>query len=978
MRPGFPLIASVMLLPISAFAESERLDFSDGLEKLADLGLPDMTGAEWVKRPSSLKEDPRQSFRSSYEFGKLKTNFPARVWRLPGDAPRYLEFAGSSELESSSKEDESEETEEDTNKELSILEKMMRNHAAQQPKKEKKPKPGPSLEKDVSLIVEALSNTTVMDNIIDDLDYSSPEALGRCLVFAAQLQAAGKIDEANRVAAALFAALPDDTVAIDAAVSYFADTQYQKSADEFFGDNDWVKYHQSVLALLEKYPRGWTDSLAVAMLTPHLEKRAEGNLPPEPSIPDIDLVPAATKALADLLEPQGSDGVSDEELVRSYGFEIDKIPEANRAQILASLRSRGLNVNAGNPSIWILDPPPAAKAVTPSAQLRALGMDGLIALAAVATDETLIPVRNVESSGRYYSRNDSAEEAALRSYKSMNRPQSRGEFAREMLKSCVPTQEDRDEIDPELLRESAIEFWRNHRTDTAIELAEVFLSEGDDTQQSLAASFLARSDLDGASEAFEQAVLNSDDPSAFSSSVEAYLDQKKVAAKPFFSAFSKKLTESLDGVDIDDMRYSSGSYPVRQAGSVEKYLKKLSVKVGAVSLEEIVKDAMEAEVSEDGSSPISDLHVTLSPVPLEECLSVIGKAISRATEEQSMELHMLLLNLSFRQLEEESDDSEAQAIPSELLDVWQPLLEKSEQLPEKTEFSSWAKAYGAKTAGDASAIVLEVATTARSGQMFNAYGNITGDLTDVAPFVRKRIAAKLASKPPEAWPSADRVSDLRKAEIETKLTRLPAMDITPFAKALSLDERMALTEIVLSYHDDKPAPPGLLELRDTVVGVRPYNIQMPHDPALAEELGIQIGYKVTLDGLTELTKSLTLSARKNSGTTVRFYQAPMQLGYLASASRTTDFNSEESDNSSLITLARWFDHYENPDALAMIASSASGSFWELQDGKAVALEAHRSAINEIKSTLDSKAIRNLYLHIEVLTREDAKKIYNEE
>ena len=75
----------------------------------------------------------------------------------------------------------------------------------------------------------------------------------------------------NRRLAAIFAAVPSPEPVIDAAVSQFASAGYQAAASAFFTDYDWQRYLEAAKALLAKYPRGWHDAGAVAMLVPLLK-----------------------------------------------------------------------------------------------------------------------------------------------------------------------------------------------------------------------------------------------------------------------------------------------------------------------------------------------------------------------------------------------------------------------------------------------------------------------------------------------------------------------------------------------------------------------------------------------------------------------------------------------------------------------------------------------------------------------------------
>jgi hypothetical protein len=62
-------LAAVLLLSAAVAAQERAPDvFSEGLERLAALGLPPMKDAEWVKAPA---DSPIENFSQSYEFRYL-------------------------------------------------------------------------------------------------------------------------------------------------------------------------------------------------------------------------------------------------------------------------------------------------------------------------------------------------------------------------------------------------------------------------------------------------------------------------------------------------------------------------------------------------------------------------------------------------------------------------------------------------------------------------------------------------------------------------------------------------------------------------------------------------------------------------------------------------------------------------------------------------------------------------------------------
>ncbi|WP_367874701.1 hypothetical protein [Luteolibacter sp. Populi] len=981
MRSRFPLAALALALPMAA-AEEQPADFGEGLKQLAALGLPEMKDARWVKAPGGDEEE--RALTQSYEFREMNLKLRGGVWKLAGEPARMIEFGSAAEVAPAGGE-EKEDAGEEKEEEPSLLQKMLRSHASKNPPKEASAKATDPLEEaDSKSISEALGKAEIGKKLAERQEYSPSEVPGRLLIFAAQLQAAGKTEAANRVAAAVFALPLDKEQVIDSAVSQFADVGYEAATKAFFEDRDWTKYRDAVKALLVKYPRGWKRAGGVAMLVPGLEKRAAGTRPPPPALPGIELKPEAVAALDQLLDPPADpDAPDDDALARSRGIDLSRFPAAQRGAILRSLREQGLGDEDDSGSgLWLLGTSEAKPDANPATRLKAMKMDGLIALAAVAGDETLVAMPSSNTRDSYsYGRDRSLEELAREAYDNMTRPRSRGEIVTSLLQEVLPAGEDDSETDSESVAASAVEFWKTHRGDSEVQLAVLYLNEGDEGQRSMAGNFLANHADAEAHAAFEKAVLGSGDPGGFAVEVTAYLEKRKAAALPFFEAYSKVLKTALDGVDVKNMDYARGNYAIQQAGSVEKFLKTLAVKVGATSLKELVEAAMKSgDVAE-----MQGLAAALASTPVPKCLHLVAEPAAKATPEVLMQLLQVIVQRTFQNRREHKVNEEpAEKLPGEVIALWRPLIERAEQLPEidpkNAYFPSWTRGYGGKTCGDAVAMALELSTYPGSGPALNQYADINGGaFNTVLPFVRSRVEAWTAGKTAPAWPDAAKVGVERKKEIAAKLAELPSGELAAFAQGLPPDERMALAEIVRGYTAENPAPPGVLELRLKVTGRRAYNFQMDHDNAILDQFGISEGYIVSADKIAELGERLAREAKERSGTQLAFFSGPMGLGAIACAQRAAD-PRKATVRGNPSQLPRYFEQYGNPEALVMLSSSLGYEFWSLKEGTVKKEESsgNRAGLERLKTGFEEKFGVLPYLSIQVLTREDADKTNNPE
>lgn len=941
-----------------------------------------MEGAEWVKAP----DDFRDGFTDSYQFREMSVRLSGNVWRLATDPPTHLAFGSPAEIDLPDTEKEKKD-DADPDKKPGLLGKMLRNYQEQNPEPEKKPQapvepPASLASKDAAKLAEALGKPTVAEEINQGMSWGDANLHGRLMLFAAQLHAAGETESANALAAALFRAIDNDPAIIDGAISHLADTAYETAVSSFFDTTDWDAYQTDIKALLEKYPRGWANAPAVALLSSHLEKRA--TTPPPLSLPGITLKPAALALIDKLLEKQTSE-TSPEALAQARGIDLSRYPANRRAEMIAWLRENAAEgISFSDPTLWLLNAPVAEPPTAPVEALKAMGMDGFIALAAALTDETLVPIRKQNDGGSYYSSNEAPAVAIRRRYANLNRPITRGEIAAALVSSALPTPEDNSygnnsQPEPADLAASAIAFWKTNKDKSPVELASLYIAEGNNNQRSLAARFLASSEDPAAHAAFEKTVLDSADPLSHIVEVDGYLAARKTTAKSFANAYIKLVRENPPS--DDDLNRTPAGWQIREAGGLDNYLKKLSLKVGDVSLAKMIADALRAEKpeEEDATSPIAALGPAIQGMTLHECLTTFGKAAPAASPDQWMEIHQLLLARTYHEMRSNSgeDSEDPKPLPEDVLETWTPLLARTEPLPEKGDYPKYAGTYGAKTVGDGSALLLELATSPILAYTLNNFAQASGSPDAVMDFVRKRAAARSSGQEPEEWPSSENVSEERVEEISEKLAALKAAEIIPYAMSLPLDERFALMDIVNGYAEEESTPPGLLELRGTLVRLKPIYDQ-EHDPETAAKLRLAVGEKITPELLTKISDTLLLDAANTSTTTVMFFPAPLNLGTNLYVTTVKDLDPAKLRSSGIGYFASQFEQHENPEALSVIAVQNTADIRVIKDGKPVTIESESSGLTALKEVQESKSPTLPYIRISVLTRADAEKITNQD
>lgn len=923
MNPGFRHLAVCLALMLPAGGD-ETPDFSDALEQLADLGLPDLgEGAVWTANVP--REIAQSGVFGDWRFQQLAGNVTGRAWHLPENPGGFL-LLGSPAI-----------------REAETVTPPDPEHAA-------------PFTEDIDALIESVRNADP-DDLVSPYDDS--EAVGPLLVFAAQAHAAGHSDAASRLAEAVLTTSPDRVAAIDAAVSIFADHELAEVTNTFFNDHDWSAYHAGLKHLIEAYPRGWDTRLAAAMLMPALEARAEAEPIPAPSLEDHDLSRAARDMLASWTEPRPADeGPSPEEIAAERGIDLSRIPASHRKAFLDQLAAEaGGGFRPDQAGVWLLSLPgetAESTATGPVADVRALGMDALPALAAVTDDPTLTPFRNRggSSSGgvTYYggSGGESDARKAARLYQSMDRPLSRGEVAMRLLVPVLPGFDtDASQADPLNVRDTAMELWKTRRDSAPLELARFFLREGTESQRQQVATRLANSDDPEARSTFEHTMLEEADPVATAGLAAEYIRRHRHEAREFFDRYAERLRAALGDVSAEDMDYSV-PHEIRNAGGVEAFLKPLAVAAGAGSVEKILR---EAAASEPGSEELASLAGSLEDVAMKELLDHFPGAISEARPAVKTALLNALATRT-----NNSDDEDRAPMSADAAERWRPLVESGDAL-ERLGGNQWFANYHCATLGSAAALTLEFVHNPDAYRLTNNAVAVLDTPEDVPDLLRRRALARLDGETPPPFPSTDNLPEERREEIRNLAGDTEAAALPDAVRALDPDERSAWiawwTELA---ENGGELPESLLALRTRITEhlEPPPNVVVDHD--LLESLDLAPGDELEAAKIEEVKDYLIGLEDTRKGTFVMLAPSPLGLGLHATA-----FHFEDDVESPSHQLHRSFGYaFENaegePDAISFVSlqtTTQTFGFWSRTGDETAFLELQTSAAPDFEDAFET-------------------------
>lgn len=853
-------LAATMLLVLSLEGMAEPSapappDFSAGFQRLIDLGLPSLEGAEWWTTGGNNRTV------DNYELQDLLQDLKGGGWKVQRDGkPAFLPLGGLEVIEMPTAPAGG----------GGLLGAIFGGGS-------KKPKAMDPVA-DANKLIETLAAPEKGGSFRSQLEYRGTGALGPLLIFATQLHQSGHPSEANRLASQIFnLGLAPESI-IDSAVNRLADRDLEKVGLAFKSSHDWAAYERDLKQLTARYPRGWEYLPAVKMLLPKLARKVANTPPPKIVMPGLTLNPEAVAALEEVLtvpeQEVGQDAI--EAYARENGYPV----EALNPQIREMIRQQMSRSDSDSGGPWLIGDPPNASAKDPWSRLKRLGPEALPALAAVVADDTLTSAINSGSSsrsGRFSFGETGVSEAdlAIAAYESMERPMTRGELACRFLRSTLPG-EDLSEADPEALAEAAVQFWKAHRGKSKLDLLLVFVTEGGESMKSTAMAKLAEWPDPAARTAFERLVLESDDATGYLSEVATYLKTHKATAKDFFVKYSAFLRSQLEGLDASELRSRSG-YEVQQAGGVEPYLKKLSLFVGGESPRKLLRELAKADKPD--KQQIRSLAETILesskdefvPIFLEACVS------AKSAETRSEFLGAIFTGTRERnQTDDEETDRKDLPVPASLIPGWTTLLKDDREIRDGTTVS-YVTTYS-----------MEQAYSRGTMDAFYQISQIDPDAS--RQLLKSRAEERLAAKPLTPVPDASKLPAGRLDELLKPLSSAKPEAVHELVEGWKLEEKCAYQDWLSEKENLPRIPASVLSARTILIAPKrsAKDAASTGDQDIAASLDLKAGTKLDFDRLVSTASKVASNVKDWSGLSLDASASPLNTGCVVSAVRVFD------------------------------------------------------------------------------------------
>ncbi len=972
-----PALALLLLAPRCHAAETSPADFSNGFKQLSALGLPQLpAGTKWSVLPESLTS-------GSLSDSALVKDLKGNGWLLPPPDSGKQQVLPMCEV--SLTEIDSEEASKTDSP--GLLGRMFGGGKKQPSAK------SADLAKDIETLCNALEKLAPQLFAEDNYRAKQEEAhFGRFLILAAQIDQSGQPKLANDLATALFLAAPDREPVIDSAINQLATQQLEAATNAFFQSKDWKAYHRATAALIAKFPRGWNNLSAAALLLDPLSKRAAGTPPPAPALAGIQLDPAAVSSVQWMTDEKPTTKTA-KQLPPEIEQQLASLPARYRAEYLKQMSLEDDN-SIGQTENWLLKKPEDLKE-NPGISLPTLqlGIAALPVLAALATDSYLTLHPNPESNGYsddFSSSDDTPVERALQFYASMNRPATRGDLAIHLLKTTLPDPEtELYSADPQTVSDLALDFWKSHQHATRDQLALTFLKQGSQEQQAEAAQLLTASSDPANHRALETHILEDGSPVRHITTVQTYVKTRKSAAKPFLTLYIKALRDEVGDGDLKDI--NDLPWEIRELGKIEPLIKQLESQASGTSPQARARE-IATEDPKTARAAIPVFIESLSDLtPRKRLLALLAGAVAA----DDPEVRTLFIQ-SMGNYEQEAEVTQApRVMPAKESKAWKTLLADTRPTPQT--ISRGISSIG-KTVGEMAAIALENNEDPSAFGNFNDTHIITGK--SFAEIAIPRATARLASEPIPPLPDASKVSRERLKEIVATAATKPPLEIHPYLKTLSDDERAAW----LKWYEepgDIVIPENIRKL-SKIITTRWADHWSFKDTPTVVDLGI--GFEVSKTSIETLVQKLSNDAANNSRCFITIYNADFPPGLKILTTKIEPSNTDEGTpipfNSLSIlppastTLNQVFnaslDEFQSPDLapnsqgiIHIMMSGRRGrsspSVWQIIDGKPV-LKTTATTQKDTLAVLEQETSHDdsFSLTLQILSRADAEALKDSE
>lgn len=944
-------------LPAACLHAQDGIDFSEAFGKLQALGLPDLKGAVWVKESGQGGNDgsfngDMGDYYSRQAFSSLNGN----VWQL-ADGKQVVSLGSARARAPAGKVAKK--------KGGGLLSALGNAFSGKSSKLDPK--------EDAASLISFLSDSSNTRQLGENGPF-----LGKVMLFAAQLHAAGHTDEANRLASAVLAIPPEPSIAVDGAVSAMAADQQATVLAAFYADQDWGALQRGLAAVAEKFPRGWNGRAAALALAEQAGKRKTG----APALPaPLEPVPAEISAQI-LAWVDGKEASEETDDAISYtSWLLPAAPAEGGADNSDGAESEEIVpafLKSGRPALAALIPLLKDATLTP----RALDGSGAETVPATRAQHAAALIRQVLPGLGSDEDADPEESMRLRMMAQIN-----GEVTRE--ETPDPARQ------MAMLHGQAIAFWNEYRTMSPVELAVLYLKKGTGYQKQQAGQVLARSTEAAAEEAFTAWATAEGSAMRNLQLSKTWIETRKAAAAPFVeklaAALRKEAAAGGEQPEEEEEEYEYNERRQLTPDQAEQVIASLKLMASDAGLVGALRSIATGEA--DAAPALESMQEDLAVKPIGEVLPGILEAAVAATPANRPAFLNLATDfavVTFQNARREGDganESFSKVLTTPVKAHLIALLEKPEPIPLEKR-----SRYRTESTDVSAAFIEMLLSDAEEFSKVRDYFKITGK--PAGTMMKERSLARLKGTEVPAWPDAEKVKGSRVDEIIGALEGKPAADALKLLEALQPDEQAAVSKWLGGAGKSKlPAVVKELALTITATGTR--NVYASAPPASAEQVpGLAAGMVLNEEALNRVAAELAGKAAELSPAMLTLHPGgPLGLGWVARAELPPADETKRAGwlkqwNRTLGMARDEFDADPEVSAVVTFHTNADGesctTHWLVgKDGKVTSKEREGSegpaaaGLRKLAESTDNDERQSSFL-INILTRKDLQSLPEEE
>ncbi|MFW6151344.1 MAG: hypothetical protein ACOC6C_00035, partial [Verrucomicrobiota bacterium] len=594
-------VSVLVLLSVAAFSHAQK-DYSRGFKKFYQLGLPDVSGAEYVNLSAY-----GAGFQSS---GTMRHRFKTggNAWLLEEDKTNGWAKAVVNQVRAAKVYDRQK------------LMEMRKKEAGESGSDIIRGGWDPfdhriggnwkkaDLKKDIEAILKGLEKESEKSSSRSWIQHS--DVSGEIFLSAAHFHSKGYTNEANQIVGGLFSISEDPHSVIMKGLNKLADGKYEEVYGDFRRERDWKQYHKDMKALLARFKSGWRKAPAVKRLIEEVNARIE-----KEGIPPLD-----DEALSE----------DDRKLAQELVTAEKGIPGTRR---------RG--------ALWILADPAETgdeEEDNPLQRIVGRGIKSIPLLLAMLKDDylTQLDLSSLGLRHSYHSYSSDAgqltEEQILNMYNNMNRPAARSDIAFLLLKPLRigAEQYSSGNMTKNELHSDMEAWYEENKDKSRIELARLYLKDGNRQQKQLAIGFVLAKGKEEDMAGVEKYLLDVERPMMNTHMVRQYVMVRGKKAAAFVDKYEAALKKSMAS-DENNQMYKSDDTKKQ----VEQTIEQLRKLVSAKPADELLASLL------SGDSTMSDVSVQLrQKLGQKEGDEALGLTLDAALKAGDGELKSELLSLA--------------------------------------------------------------------------------------------------------------------------------------------------------------------------------------------------------------------------------------------------------------------------------------------------------------------------------------------